>query len=147
MVVYRPKERSILNSVFATLLHDVASRRVRQKTKSARTHRVLLLGAPRGFAFYWSYPLDTNAAAPRPITNEFMSANNRTLRDEDGDYSDWIELANTNWTPITNLAVVTNAEVLLNDNTAPTPPPVSSACGWCREVEEVRRETTTNQKT
>ena len=119
MVVYRPKKRSILNSVFATLLHDVAPWRVRQKTKSARTHRLLLLGAQRGFALYWSYPLDTNAAAPRPILNEFMPANSRTPRDEDGDDSDWIELANTNWIPLTNLAVVTNAEVLLNDRTAP----------------------------
>ncbi|KPA10969.1 Spore coat protein CotH [Candidatus Magnetomorum sp. HK-1] len=29
------------------------------------------------------------------VINEFMASNNKTIKDEDGDYSDWIELSNT----------------------------------------------------
>jgi hypothetical protein len=42
----------------------------------------------------WSYTLDPNADPPSVLISEFMASNNRFLRDEDGDYSDWIELYN-----------------------------------------------------
>src|ERR1700690_1460234 len=35
------------------------------------------------------------AAAPSVVISEFMANNNTTLADEDGDYSDWIELYNS----------------------------------------------------
>jgi hypothetical protein len=34
------------------------------------------------------------AAAPSVVISEFMASNNTTLADEDGEYSDWIELYN-----------------------------------------------------
>ena len=34
------------------------------------------------------------AAAPRQLISEFMASNGRTLRDQDGEYSDWIEIHN-----------------------------------------------------
>ena len=34
-------------------------------------------------------------AAPSVVISEFMAINNTTLADEDGDYSDWIELYNS----------------------------------------------------
>lgn len=46
--------------------------------------------------------LGTVQAAPGVIISEFMALNNNTLQDEDGDYSDWIELYN-NSTNIVNL--------------------------------------------
>ncbi len=41
----------------------------------------------------WSYTLNTNLP-PQVIISEFMASNKRTLRDSDGDSSDWIELFN-----------------------------------------------------
>ncbi|HTD65020.1 MAG TPA: lamin tail domain-containing protein [Candidatus Limnocylindria bacterium] len=43
----------------------------------------------------WSYILNPNAPEADVIITEFMAANTRTLADEDGDYSDWIEIHNT----------------------------------------------------
>ncbi|MBN8249918.1 MAG: CotH kinase family protein, partial [Verrucomicrobia bacterium] len=43
----------------------------------------------------WSFTVDRNAPGPGVYLNEFMADNDRTLRDEDGDKSDWIELLNT----------------------------------------------------
>lgn len=43
----------------------------------------------------WSYTVDPSAPAPGVLLNEFMADNERTLRDEDGDESDWIELYNS----------------------------------------------------
>ncbi len=43
----------------------------------------------------WSFTVDPNAPAPGVLLNEFMADNERTLRDEDGDRSDWIELFNS----------------------------------------------------
>jgi hypothetical protein len=40
------------------------------------------------------------APALSVIINEFMAANSSTLADEDGDYSDWIEIFNTAATPV-----------------------------------------------
>lgn len=42
----------------------------------------------------WSVTVLDPAVPPRVILSEFMAANTSTLRDEDGDYSDWIELFN-----------------------------------------------------
>lgn len=42
----------------------------------------------------WTYRLDTNRIYA-VLINEFMAANRYFLRDEDGDYSDWIELYNS----------------------------------------------------
>ncbi len=41
----------------------------------------------------WTYQLETNSLYAVRI-NEFMAANKHGIRDEDGDYSDWIELYN-----------------------------------------------------
>ena len=53
--------------------------------------------APGGNAFSggsWSYTLDPDAPDADLIIREFLAANLTGLRDEDGDRSDWIEVAN-----------------------------------------------------
>src|SRR5438093_5991333 len=50
----------------------------------------------------WTYTLDTNVT-PSVVINEFLASNKTGLRDEDGSYSDWIELYNAGGTPV-NLA-------------------------------------------
>jgi hypothetical protein len=53
------------------------------------------LALTRGFIFGLLSVLMFTATAQSPvIVNEFMARNSRTLADEDGDYSDWIELRN-----------------------------------------------------
>ncbi len=51
----------------------------------------------------WNYTLDPNAAAASFYISEFLAANNgsgtNALRDEDGDSSDWIEIANVSGVP------------------------------------------------
>jgi hypothetical protein len=42
----------------------------------------------------WSYRLDTNAPVDVFIINEFMASNNTGIRDENGDYVDWVEIHN-----------------------------------------------------
>jgi hypothetical protein len=42
----------------------------------------------------WSYVLDPVIAKPRILITEFMAENDKTLNDEDGDASDWIEIYN-----------------------------------------------------
>lgn len=42
----------------------------------------------------WAYTLDPNAPAPDIQISEFMTDNQNSIRDEDGAYSDWIELLN-----------------------------------------------------
>lgn len=42
----------------------------------------------------WTYRLDPNAPVPDIQISEFMAENVNSIRDEDGDYSDWIELLN-----------------------------------------------------
>jgi CotH kinase protein/Chitobiase/beta-hexosaminidase C-terminal domain/Immunoglobulin domain/Lamin Tail Domain len=44
----------------------------------------------------WTYLLNTNVTLSPLLINEFMADNGSTLRDEDRDYSDWIEIANPN---------------------------------------------------
>lgn len=39
-------------------------------------------------------------SSPRVLINEFMASNSRTLADEDGDFSDWIELYNPGGAPV-----------------------------------------------
>ena len=51
--------------------------------------------SPNAFAGgNWTYRLDPNAADSPPYISEFMASNQRTLTDENGDYSDWIEIYN-----------------------------------------------------
>jgi hypothetical protein len=56
-----------------------------------------LATSPNGFlpGPGWNYVLDPNAAEPDIIITEFMAANSSNLQDEDGEYSDWIEIHNT----------------------------------------------------
>jgi len=42
----------------------------------------------------WGYDFNPNAPVPGVMISEFMADNDRTLNDEDGDDSDWIELFN-----------------------------------------------------
>lgn len=42
----------------------------------------------------WNFTVDPHVISPGVIVSEFMASNDRTLRDEDGDKSDWIELFN-----------------------------------------------------
>jgi len=42
----------------------------------------------------WQYTLDPNLPPPGVTLSEFMADNGRTLNDEDGDASDWIEIEN-----------------------------------------------------
>jgi hypothetical protein len=48
----------------------------------------------------WNYELDPNAVEGLPYISEFMASNTRTLADEDGDYSDWIEIYNPSAVPV-----------------------------------------------
>jgi hypothetical protein len=43
----------------------------------------------------WSYTVDPNAPAPGIIISEFMADNHRTLKDNDGNSPDWIEIYNS----------------------------------------------------
>lgn len=47
----------------------------------------------------WTYQLDTDSPVSDVLISEFMADNKRTLNDEDGDGSDWIELFNAGATP------------------------------------------------
>lgn len=58
-------------------------------------NRVLFLAC---LTLILSLPVVAKAAGPR--INEFMAANSRTLVDEDGDRSDWIEIHNPDPTPV-----------------------------------------------
>ena len=55
-----------------------------------------LASSPHPFAGgSWSFTVDPAAPGPGIFLNEFLADNDRTLRDEDGDKSDWIELFNS----------------------------------------------------
>ena len=43
----------------------------------------------------WNYLVDQAVAFHRVMISEFMASNQRTIRDEDGDASDWLELFNS----------------------------------------------------
>jgi hypothetical protein len=54
-----------------------------------------LAPTPNAFAGgSWTYRLDPNASDLPPYISEIMASNQRTLTDENGDYSDWIEIYN-----------------------------------------------------
>lgn len=60
-----------------------------------------LAATPNAFAGgSWFYIVDPNALPPSVVINEFMAKNTSGLRDQDGDYSDWIELYNAGTTPV-----------------------------------------------
>ncbi|MBL9134563.1 MAG: lamin tail domain-containing protein [Verrucomicrobiales bacterium] len=48
----------------------------------------------------WTYVFDPNAPESLPYISEFMASNTRTLRDETGDYPDWIEIYNPSAAPV-----------------------------------------------
>jgi hypothetical protein len=48
----------------------------------------------------WIYTLDPSATISLPYISEFMASNTRTLADEDGDFSDWIEIYNPSGLPV-----------------------------------------------
>lgn len=48
----------------------------------------------------WTYEIDPSLPLPEVVITEFMADNRRTLRDEDGDSTDWIELFNTGTGPV-----------------------------------------------
>ncbi|HQJ53747.1 MAG TPA: CotH kinase family protein, partial [Planctomycetota bacterium] len=48
----------------------------------------------------WTYTLDPTIALGDLVINEFLASNRTILRDEDGQYSDWIELWNRGARPI-----------------------------------------------
>ncbi|MEZ5147595.1 MAG: hypothetical protein R2759_11085 [Bacteroidales bacterium] len=47
-----------------------------------------------------SFLLSQSAHSQTIVINEFMSSNDTTLADEDGDFSDWIELYNSTVNPV-----------------------------------------------
>ena len=47
----------------------------------------------------WTYTLDSTLPAPSLFISEFMADNKNTMNDEDGDSSDWIEIANSDSEP------------------------------------------------
>jgi hypothetical protein len=54
-----------------------------------------LASSPNAFAGTgWSYLLNPNAPVPGVVISEFMADNKKTLNDEDGDSSDWLEIYN-----------------------------------------------------
>ncbi len=69
---------------------------------------VLLVGLTNG-------PPEAQAAAPGVLITEFQAANTRTVADDRGGYSDWIELHNPTDTPITLLGYT-----LTDDPAVPT---------------------------
>lgn len=48
----------------------------------------------------WTYRFDPNAPESLPYISEFMASNTRTLRDDSGDYPDWIEIHNPASAPV-----------------------------------------------
>ena len=48
----------------------------------------------------WTYRLDPNAMPASVYISEFMARNDSIIRDEEGDYSDWIELYNAGTTAV-----------------------------------------------
>lgn len=48
----------------------------------------------------WTYRLDPNALEDPPYLSEFMASNTRTLRDDNGQFSDWIEIHNPSDAPL-----------------------------------------------
>ena len=60
-----------------------------------------LAASPNAFAGgNWSYNLDPQARPPGVMISEFMADNHKTLHDEDGASSDWIELLNAGATSV-----------------------------------------------
>src|SRR5580765_3027913 len=70
---------------------------------------------------FWIYPAmlivwaGSASVQSQVVINEFMASNTKTLADQDGDYSDWIEIYNSGSSPV-NLAdwYLTDSESQLN---------------------------------
>ena len=57
--------------------------------------------SPNTFAgLPWTVRLDPDASEAAPYLSEFMASNTRTLKDETGQYADWIELFNPSDAPL-----------------------------------------------
>jgi hypothetical protein len=55
-----------------------------------------LSAAARPFAgASWKYTVNSSTPSPGITISEFLASNSRGIRDDDGDHSDWIELANS----------------------------------------------------
>jgi len=48
----------------------------------------------------WSITVNATSTIPRVVISEFMASNKETLKDEDGDFSDWVELYNDETTAV-----------------------------------------------
>ena len=62
----------------------------------------------------WSYQFNPSAPIPGVMISEFLAANDKSIRDADGDHSDWIELYNA-----TTASVSLDRWCLSNDSTVP----------------------------
>lgn len=51
----------------------------------------------------WTYTLDSTPPSPFVSITEFMAENKRTINDEDGESSDWVEIANSDTQPVSLL--------------------------------------------
>src|SRR5262245_5218864 len=54
----------------------------------------------RGFFAFVTMACFAAAVRADPIITEFMASNTKTLKDSDGEYSDWIEIYNPDATPV-----------------------------------------------
>lgn len=60
-----------------------------------------LASPPNAFkALPWTVRLDPDASEAAPYLSEFMASNTRTLKDETGQYTDWIEVFNPSDAPL-----------------------------------------------
>ncbi|HEX8312058.1 MAG TPA: chitobiase/beta-hexosaminidase C-terminal domain-containing protein, partial [Chthoniobacteraceae bacterium] len=69
--------------------------------------------SPRLILFLMFLALSTGAWAGEPVISEFMASNSNGLQDEEGKYSDWIEIRNTD-----SVAVSLNGWYLTDDATS-----------------------------
>jgi hypothetical protein len=62
-------------------------------------HGIVAAGGAGLVPTSWNYTLDSLKPASSVRISEFMADNRLTLKDEDGDFSDWIELSNSSDSP------------------------------------------------
>jgi hypothetical protein len=73
----------------------------------------------------WTYTVDTSTPPPGVTISEFLAVNSRGLRDDDGDHSDWIELANSS----SDAVSLSGWSLIGNTTVWPFPPVTLSAKG------------------
>ena len=69
-------------------------------TRLRPAHRFLLPSICRAWAWFALLPILALPASGQLAISEFMANNDTTLTDEDGDYSDWIEIVNHGGEPV-----------------------------------------------